>query len=75
MPIRSTRSPGRIEADFFDPSRWKPQYPNPAFDRMLADDAFWAAKIVARFSDEAIRTIVATGDFLSKDAERHLAEQ
>jgi hypothetical protein len=65
---------GRIEADFFDPSRWKPQYPNPAFDRMLADDAFWAAKIVARFSDEAIRTIVATGDFLSKDAERYLAD-
>jgi hypothetical protein len=65
---------GRIEADFFDPSRWKPQYPNPAFDRMLADDGFWAAKIVARFSDEAIRRIVATGDFLSKDAERYLAE-
>jgi hypothetical protein len=65
---------GRIEGRFFEPDQWKPEYPNPAFDRMLPDDAFWAAKIVARFSDEAIRGIVATGDFASKDAEAHLAE-
>jgi hypothetical protein len=65
---------GRIEAEHFEPSRWKPEYPNMAFDRMLADDGFWAAKIVSRFSDEAIRAIVATGDFLSKDAERYLAD-
>jgi hypothetical protein len=64
---------GRIEADFFEPANWKPEYPNPAFDRMLADDGFWAAKIVARFSDEAIRAIVATGDYLSDDAEEFLA--
>lgn len=65
---------GRIEADFFEPEEWKPEYPNPAFDRMLGDDAFWAAKIVARFSDQAVRTIVATGDYLSKDSERALAD-
>ncbi len=65
---------GRIESEYFEPGRWKPEYPNPAFDRMLADDGFWAAKIVARFTDEAIRAIVSTGDFLSKDAERYLAD-
>jgi hypothetical protein len=65
---------GRIEAEFFEPAKWKPEYPNPAFDRMLADDAFWAAKIVARFSDDAIRAIVRTGDYLSPDAERYLAD-
>jgi hypothetical protein len=65
---------GRIESRYFDPATWKPEYPNPAFDRMLADDAFWAAKIVARFEDEAVRAIVATGDFLSKEAERFLAD-
>jgi hypothetical protein len=65
---------GRIESDYFEPAKWKPEYPNPAFDRMLADDAFWAAKIVARFGDDAIRAIVATGDFLSKEAERYLAD-
>ena len=65
---------GRIESEYFDPAKWKPEYPNPAFDRMLADDAFWAAKIVARFTDDAVRAIVATGDFLSRDAERYLAD-
>jgi hypothetical protein len=65
---------GRIESRHFEPAKWKPEYPNPAFDRMLADDGFWAAKIVARFTDEAVRAIVATGDFLSKDAERYLAD-
>ena len=65
---------GRIESTYFEPAKWKPEYPNPAFDRMLADDAFWAAKIVARFTDEAVRAIVATGDFLSKEAERYLAD-
>jgi hypothetical protein len=65
---------GRIESDYFDPATWKPEYPNPAFDRMLADDGFWAAKIVARFTDDAVRVIVSTGDFLSKDAERYLAD-
>jgi hypothetical protein len=65
---------GRIESRYFEPARWKPEYPNAAFARMLADDGFWAAKIVARFGDDAIRAIVATGDFLSKDAERYLAD-
>lgn len=65
---------GRIEAEFFEPRKWKPEYPNPAFDRMLADDAFWAAKIVARFADDAIRAIVQTGDYLSSDAARYLAD-
>jgi len=65
---------GRIESAYFRPEDWKPEYPNPAFDRMRADDAFWAAKIVARFSDEGIREIVKTGDFLSAGAEAYLAE-
>jgi hypothetical protein len=65
---------GRIESEFFEPSNWKPEYPNPAFDRLLADDGFWAAKIVARFSDEAVRAIVETGDYLSEDAEDFLTE-
>jgi hypothetical protein len=65
---------GRIESEYFDPARWKPEYPNPAFDRMLDDDAFWAAKIVSRFEDGAIRAIVAKGEFRAQDAERYLAD-
>jgi hypothetical protein len=51
-------SVGRFEGDFFEAEKWKPEYPNPAFRNMRADDAFWAARIVSRFSDDLIRAIV-----------------
>jgi hypothetical protein len=49
---------GRFEAASFDPVAWRPEYPNPAFDNMRADDAFWAARLVARFTQADIRAIV-----------------
>jgi hypothetical protein len=55
---RVPRSVGRLDAERFDPLMWKPEYPNPAFDNMRPDDAFWAARIVSQFSDEAIRAVV-----------------
>jgi hypothetical protein len=51
-------SVGRFEGDAFEPLVWRPEYPNPAFDNMRADDAFWAARVVSKFSDQAIRAIV-----------------
>jgi hypothetical protein len=65
---------GRIEADYFRPEAWKPEYPNPAFERMLLDDAFWAARIVSRFSDEMVRALVHTGLYDDPAAERYLAD-
>jgi hypothetical protein len=56
-------SVGRFEAREFNPALWKPEYPNPAFDNMRPDDAFWAARIVSRFSDDAIRVIVEKARF------------
>ena len=35
---------GNVEADFFEPPKWKTEYPKPAFDQMDAADAFWAAQ-------------------------------
>ena len=52
------KSVGRFEGDFFDPERWKPEYPNPAFRNMRSDDAFWAARIVSRFNNDLIRAVV-----------------
>jgi hypothetical protein len=49
---------GRFEGDAFDAAEWRPEYPNPAFDNMRADDAFWGARIVSRFTDAAIRAVV-----------------
>ncbi len=67
-------SVGRYEADFFEPWKWKPHYPNPAFDRMDAADAFWAARIVARFTDDMIRAIVAEGRLSDPDAAAYLTD-
>jgi len=64
---------GRIEAKHFEPDKWKPDYSNAAFERMLPDDAFWAAKLVARFSEEAVRAIVHEGEFSNSKAEAYLA--
>ena len=54
---------GRLEADAFDPAKWRPEYPNPAFRNMRADDAFWAARLVSRFTDAAIRAVVEKARF------------
>jgi len=65
---------GTFEADFFEPRKWRPAYPNAAYTRMLPDDAFWGAKIVARFSDDDIRAIVHTGEYSDPAGEKYLAD-
>ena len=65
---------GRFEGDFFQPELWKPEYPNPAFERMLPGDAFWAVRIVAEFTDEMVAAIVKTGGITDPEAEQCLIE-
>jgi len=62
-------SVGRFEYNTFDPEKWKPEYPNPAFLNRLPDDTFWAAKRVMAFSDDLIRAIVKTGEYSDPEAE------
>ncbi len=57
------RALGRIESQVFDPERWNPNYPNPAFLNRRPDDEYWAAKIVLAFTDEDIRALVETGEY------------
>ena len=78
-PWRSVRYPehsavGNFEADFFEPDAWRPEYPNPAFERMQDDDAFWAAAIVHGFGDDAVRAAVATGELGDPESERYLVD-
>jgi len=54
---------GRFESDYFQPQDWRPEYPNPAFERMQSSDAFWAARLVAAFSDEMVRAAVEEGRY------------
>lgn len=64
---------GRFEATAFDPLLWRPEYPNPAFENLQPDDAFWAARLVARFSDEIVRAVVAKGRYSEPGAAEHVA--
>jgi hypothetical protein len=66
-------SVGRFEGDVFDPEQWKSRVPAAAILRARADDTFWAARRMAMFTDEAIRTVVKTGGFSDAAAEAYLA--
>ena len=61
---------GRFEGDAFEPEKWKPEYPNPAFENMRPDDAFWAARIVAKFNDAAMRAIVEKARYTDLEGHR-----
>ena len=65
---------GKFEWKIFDPERWVPEYPNPAFLNRLPEDEFWGAKLVTAFTDEDIRAIVSSGQLTDKKAEDWLVE-
>ena len=65
---------GKFEGEVFDPRMWRPQMPTVAYMEMRDDDAFWAARRVAAFTDELIRAAVHTGQFSDPAAEKHLAD-
>jgi hypothetical protein len=71
---RGAKAVGRFEADFFDPVEWRPEYPNPAFDNMRTEDAFWAARLVARFSDDVIRALVDKARYSEPGAADHIVD-
>jgi hypothetical protein len=63
---------GRFESEIFDPEKWLPEYPNPAFLNRLPDDEFWAAKQVVHFTDEEIRAVVRTGELSDPRAGQYM---
>ena len=67
-------SVGRWESEFYEPRSWRNEYPNPAFVRMTDRDAFWAAKIIIRFTPEELRAIVETGQFSDPREEEYFLE-
>ena len=64
-------SVGRWESEYYEPQEWKNDYPNPAFVRMTDRDAFWAAKIIMRFTSEELLAIVETGQISDPEQERY----
>ena len=49
---------GRFESTYYRAAEWKPDYPNPAFRNARDEDRFWAARILAAFTDDAVAAIV-----------------
>jgi hypothetical protein len=65
---------GKFEGDRFDPREWRPQTPTTAYLELRDDDAFWAARRVAAFTDELIRAAVHTGQYSDPAAEKYLGD-
>jgi hypothetical protein len=74
VPYVKYPSVGKFEGTVFDPREWRPQTPTLAYVELREDDAFWAARRVAAFTDEMIRAVVHTGQFSDPAAETHLAD-
>jgi hypothetical protein len=74
VPYQEYRSIGKFEGDVFDPRNWRPQTPTTAYMELRDDDAFWAARRVAAFTDELIRAAVHTGQFSDPAAEKLLGD-
>jgi hypothetical protein len=68
------KSVGRFEGKAFDPEKWKPEYPNPAFQNMRPDDAFWAARIVSKFDDGMVRAIVEKAKYSDPKATDYITQ-
>lgn len=65
---------GRFEWKIFDPERWVPEYPNPAFLNRLPDDEFWGAKQVAAMRDDDLRALIEVGEISDPKASEWLFE-
>ena len=67
-------SVGRFEGTRFQPEKWKPEYPNPAFENMRPEDAFWGARLVARFTPEDVAAVVAKGEYSDPAATAYVTQ-
>ena len=76
MTIRYPSYPGigRFEIARFEPEKWRPRVPNPAYVRSRADDTFWGARKVMGLSDDMIRAAVKAGRYSDPRSEQFLAD-
>src|SRR5262249_39535896 len=57
-------------SDDFDPDAWRAGYPNPAFNHAAEHDNASGARILARFTDEAVAKSIEVGQYTDP---RHVA--
>jgi hypothetical protein len=63
---------GRFEATQFHPARFRPRRRYRPFDRFDPSDAFWATKILMRFTPAHIRAAVEQGELSDPRSEDYL---
>jgi hypothetical protein len=63
---------GYFTSELFEPQKWKPSFPNLAFEKMDDGDGYWGAKIVMAFSDELIRKLAEAGQFTRPEATNYV---
>ncbi len=63
---------GYFESEIFEPHKFDPIIPNPAFEQMTSQDAYWGAKTVMAFKDEDLRALVDAGKFSNPKAAAYL---
>ena len=74
VPYPDIPAVGRFESTYYRPEAWKPEYPNPAFRNARPEDRFWAAHIISRIPDEAIKAIVRTAQYSDPRATEYVTE-
>ena len=65
---------GTFDAKTFEPEKWTNLYDLAPFANRLPDDAFWAARQVAAFTDADIRAIVRVAQYSNPSAERWIGD-
>jgi len=68
------RELGISSTESYEPGGWGIEVKNSAFAYMTRRDAFWAAKILSRFSDEHIKAIAKRAGYEDKRLEREMAK-
>lgn len=63
---------GYFESEIFEPSEFAPIYPNPAFENMTYQDAYWGAKTVMAFRDDDLRALVDAAKYSDSSAALYL---
>lgn len=63
---------GYFESELFEPNEFDPIFPNPTFEQLTLQDAYWGAKIVMAFSDDDLAALVKSGHLSNPEAEAYL---
>ena len=63
---------GTFEWENFDPLRWAPWWSNPTYETLTHRDAFWATRLIMRFSRQQIKAIVEAAQYPEEGAAEYM---